>query len=208
MSAIQKFQDYCKVTGVGVKFYSDNRDTGNMHSLKDAILRDVKFCQAVKLARDQQVFLDKNSIICKGARYALGFDKGTKREIVNAIKFKRGVSKAIAERLVDNIPSVKSTAYNYIGLNVDDPDLFIFYMTPKRFMEFLKVYQRTGHNLEVKLSSITAMCGDVAVQTLTTKKICLSFGCDDSREYGEVADEELIVGIPKETIEQLTNKIL
>ena len=80
-------------------------------------------------------------------------------------------------------------------------------MTPKRFMEFLKVYQRTGNNLEVKLSSLTAMCGDVAAQTLTTEKVCISFGCDDSREYGEVADEELIVGIPKDTIEQLTNKI-
>jgi uncharacterized protein (DUF169 family) len=154
------------------------------------------------------VFLNKDSIICKGARYALGFDTETKEEIVNAIKFKRGVSKEIAEQLVDTIPRVKDSAYNYIGLNVDDSDIFIFYMTPKRFMEFLKVYQRTGNNLEVKLSSLTAMCGDVAAQTLTTKRICISFGCDDSREYGEVANEELIVGIPKDTIEQLTNMIL
>jgi uncharacterized protein (DUF169 family) len=203
MPAIQKFQNYFKVTGVGVKFYANGIDSGNT-----GFLKDVKFCQAVKLARDQQVFLDKDSVICKGARYALGFDKRTKGEIVNAIKFKRGVSQEIAEQLVDAIPRVEGTNYNYIGLNVNDPDIFIFYMTPKRFMDFLKVYQRTGHNLEVKLSSITAMCGDVAAQTLTTKKICLSFGCDDSREYGEVADEELIVGIPKDTIEQLTNMIL
>ena len=110
--------------------------------------------------------------------------------------------------MVDSIPRIKDPAFDYIGLNVDDPDIFIFYMTPKRFMEFLKVYQRTGNNLKVKLSSITAMCGDVAAQTLLTEKICLSFGCDDSREYGEVADEELIVGIPKRAIELLTNKIL
>lgn len=202
MSAIEQFQEYFKLKGVGVKFYPDEIDTGKMQFLKE-----VKFCQAVKLARDQQVFLDKDSIICKGARYALGYNKGTKEEIVNAIKFKRGVSKEIAEQLVDNIPTIKDPGFDYIGLNVDDPDIYIFYMTPKRFMEFLKVYQRTGNNLEVKLSSITAMCGDVAAQTLTTKKICLSFGCDDSREYGEVADEELIVGIPKETIEQLADKI-
>lgn len=203
MSAIKKFQDYFKVKGVGVKFYTDGINTGNIQCLKD-----VKFCQAVKLARAQQVFLDKDSIICKGARYALGFDKDTKEEIVNAIKFKRGVSKEIAEQLVNAIPRIKDQVFDFIGLNVDDPDIFIFYMTPKRFMEFLKVYQRTGNNLEVKLSSITAMCGDVAAQTLLTEEICLSFGCDDSREYGDVADEELIVGIPKEAIEQLTNKII
>ena len=74
-------------------------------------------------------------------------------------------------------------------------------------MEFLKIYQRTGNNLEVKLSSLTAMCGDVAVQTHLTKKICISFGCDDSREYGEVVDEELVVGISKEEIERLIHVI-
>ena len=203
MGTIERFQDYFKTKGVGVTFYANGIDTSKIQCLKD-----VKFCQAVKLARGQQVFLDKNSIICKGARYALGFDEGTKGEIVNAIKFKRGVSQEIAEQLVGTIPRIENRAYSYIGLNVDDPDIFIFYMTPKRFMEFLKVYQRTGNDLEVRLSSITAMCGDVAVQTLVTKKICLSFGCDDSREYGEVADSELIVGIPTEQIERLIHKIL
>jgi len=74
-------------------------------------------------------------------------------------------------------------------------------------MEFLKIYQRTGNSLDVKLSSITAMCGDVAVQTFISKKVCISFGCDDSREYGKVSDEELIVGIPKEKIENLMHMI-
>ena len=74
-------------------------------------------------------------------------------------------------------------------------------------MEFLKVYQRMGNSLDAKLSSITAMCGDVAVQTLITKRICISFGCDDSREYGEVADEELIVGIPSKKVKQLMHMI-
>ena len=203
MAAIEQFQDYFSTTAVGVTFYANGIDTSKIQFLKD-----VKFCQAVKLARDQQVFLDKDSIICKGARYALGFDEGTKGEIINAIKIKRGVTKEIAEQLVENIPRITNARYRYIGLNVEDPDICIFYMTPKGFMEFLRAYQKTGNALEVKLSSITAMCGDVAAQTLVTKKICLSFGCDDSREYGEVADSELIVGIPTEQIEQLIHKIL
>ena len=199
---IALFQDHFGIKGVGVKFYNEEIDTSSFH-----LLRDVKFCQAVKLARDQQVLLDKDSITCKGARYALGFDQGIKDEIVNAIKFKRGVTKEIAEQLVDNIPRITNASYTSIGLNVDNPDIFIFYMTPKRFMEFLKVYQRTGNSLEVTLSSITAMCGDIAAHTFLSKRICISFGCDDSREYGDVADGELIVGIPKETIAQLMQMI-
>jgi len=202
MDAIELFQDHFGLKGVGVKFYNDEIDTSNFQ-----ILRDIRFCQAVRIARDQRVLLDKDSIICKGARYALGFEDEAKEAIVNVIKLKRGISKEIAEQLVENIPRIKDSPYKYIGLNVDDPDILIFYITPKRFMEFIKIYQRTGNSLEVKLSSLTAMCGDVAVQTYLTKKICISFGCDDSREYGEVVDEELVAGIPKEEIEQLIRVI-
>jgi len=197
------FQSHFDVKGVGIKFYSEDTHTDKTH-----LLRDVKFCQAVKVARNQKVLLDKDSITCRGARYALGFDPITvKGEIVNAIKFKRGITKEIAEQLVDTIPRITNPSYTSIGLNVDDPDMYIFYMTPKRFMEFLKVYQRTGNSLKVILSSLTAMCGDIAAQTFLTKRICISFGCDDSREYGDVADGELIVGIPQETIAQLMKMI-
>ncbi|KPJ55738.1 MAG: hypothetical protein AMJ42_06310 [Deltaproteobacteria bacterium DG_8] len=198
MDTIELFQDHFGMKCVGVKFFEGEIDTSNLQ-----ILRDIKFCQAVRIAYDQPVLLDKDSISCKGAQYALGFEEGTEKEIANAIKLKRGISKETAEQLVENIPRIKNAHYKYIGLNIENPDILIFYMIPKRFMEFLKIYQRTGNSLEVRLSSITAMCGDVAVQTFLTKRICISFGCDDSREYGEVADEELIVGIPKEKIEEI-----
>ena len=202
MDAIKSFQEHFGIKGVGVKFYSEEINTSNLQ-----VLRNVKFCQAVKTSQNRQVILNKDSITCKGARYALGFEEETKEEITNAIKLKRGISKEIAEQLVDNIPRIKNSPYKYIGLNVNDPDILIFYFSPKRFMEFLKVYQRIGNSLEVKLSSITAMCGDVAVQTLLTKKICISFGCDDSREYGGIPDEEFIVGIPKDKVEKLIHTI-
>jgi uncharacterized protein (DUF169 family) len=51
------------------------------------------------------------------------------------------------------------------------------------------------------------MCGDIAAQTFATRTICISFGCDDSREFGAVADGELIVGIPREIVEQLMGMI-
>ena len=202
MDTIELFQDHFGIKGVGVKFYNDEIDTSNFQ-----ILRNIRFCQAVRIARDQRVFRDKVSIFSKRAQCALGFEDEAKEEIVNVIKLKRGISKEIAEQLVENIPRIKNSPYKYIGLNVDDPDILIFYINPIRFMELLKIYQRTGNSLEVKLSSLTAMCGDVAVQAYLTKKICISFGCDDSREYGEVSDEELVVGISKEGIEQLIRVI-
>jgi len=202
MDTIAVFEDYFSIKGVGVSFCDKDIDTNSFQ-----LLRDVKFCQAVKLARDQKMLLDKDSITCKGARYALGFEPALQKELVNALKFKRGVSQEIAGHLVDNIPRITNASHTYICLHGDNPDIFIFYMSPKKFMGLLKVYQRTGNSLEVKLSSVTAMCGDIAAQTFLTRKMCISFGCDDSREFGDVADGELIVGVPREIIEQVMGMI-
>ena len=87
METIELFQEYFGIRGVGVKFYSDEIDNSNFQ-----VIRDVKFCQAVRIARDLRVLLHKNSITCKGARYAFGFEEEAKEEIVNAIKLRSGCS--------------------------------------------------------------------------------------------------------------------
>ena len=80
MNAIESFEEHFGIKGVGVKFYNDDIGTNDLQ-----LLRDVKFCQAVRLARDQHILLDK-TIACKGARYALGFEKETKEETTENTK--------------------------------------------------------------------------------------------------------------------------
>lgn len=64
-------------------------------------------------------------------------------------------------------------------------------------MDLLKVFQEhKGENLTVSLSSIMGVCGNVAVKTYLEGKICVSFGCDDSREYGQISRDRLALGIP------------
>jgi len=40
------------------------------------------------------------------------------------------------------------------------------------------------------------ICGNCSAQPIVTNDVCISFGCDDSRTYGNIADNELVVGIP------------
>jgi uncharacterized protein (DUF169 family) len=64
-------------------------------------------------------------------------------------------------------------------------------------MRFLNVYQRVfGEKLKVELSGFAAVCGNVAVKAYVDKKVSLSFGCEDSRQYGGISRDRLIVGIP------------
>jgi len=96
MDPIEIFQEHFAIKGIGLKFYNDEINTSNFQ-----LLREVKFCQAVRVAHDQCVLLNKDSITCKGAQYALGFEEETKEEIINVIKLKRGISKETAEQLVE-----------------------------------------------------------------------------------------------------------
>jgi uncharacterized protein (DUF169 family) len=50
--------------------------------------------------------------------------------------------------------------------------------------------------MKVELSGFAAVCGNVAVKAYVTRRISLSFGCEDSRQYGGVPRDRLIVGIP------------
>ena len=51
-------------------------------------------------------------------------------------------------------------------------------------------------DLTVKISSVMAVCGNVAAAAYITHKICLSFGCSESRNHGAIGRDRLIIGIP------------
>ncbi|MBS3807997.1 MAG: DUF169 domain-containing protein [Bacteroidales bacterium] len=44
--------------------------------------------------------------------------------------------------------------------------------------------------------SIHSICGNVFSRGLEQQKITVSFGCPESRQFGGVQDDEVIVGIP------------
>ena len=85
-----------------------------------------------------------------------------------------------------------------IGLNgQESPDLLVACLQPQQFMRLLTAYQRVfGKELKVELSGYAAVCGNVAVKAYVTKRISLSFGCEDSRQYGGISRDRPIVGIP------------
>jgi uncharacterized protein (DUF169 family) len=48
----------------------------------------------------------------------------------------------------------------------------------------------------VKLSSFMALCGNVLAGAHTSRQPCFSFGCPDSRKFGGIEEDTLVVGIP------------
>jgi len=188
----RQFEDKFGGVWTKVKFYKEMPD-----SFDYRIMEGVRFCEAIVKARLSPVILKSSDISCAGAKYAFGWDHRVGKEIINACCEKRGISFDTAKSILLATPQLEIPPAA-IGLNTDGrPDLLISYPQPEQFMNLLKVFQQCkGENLTVSLSSIMGVCGNVAVKTYLEGRISISFGCDDSREYGHISRDRLAVGIP------------
>jgi uncharacterized protein (DUF169 family) len=138
-----------------------------------------------------------------GANYVFGW-QGTIDEVIENFQKKRNVSPKEAASIVQGLPRMEVPPIA-IGLNgVESPDVIVACLQPQQFMRLLEVYQGVfGEILKADLSGYAAVCGNVAVKAYITEKIALSFGCEDSRQYGGISRDRLIVGIPNVLAHQL-----
>jgi len=189
---IRQFEDKFGGVWTTVKFYKEMPD-----SFDYRIMEGVRFCEAIVKARLLPVILKGSGISCAGAKYTFGWNHRVGKEIIKACCKKRDISFDTAKSILLATPQLKIPPVA-IGLNTDDkPDLLISYPQPEQLMNLLKVFQQCkGENLTVSLSSIMGVCGNVAVKTYLEGRISISFGCDDSREYGHISRDRLAVGIP------------
>ena len=185
-----------------VKFFEEKP---SVESAKE--LSNIRFCEAVSEAqRIHSLILDRSSINCPGARYVFRWDRNSRAEIVGNCVQKWGLPEGIARSILRKV-SFMPANINYIGLNVEgDSDVLISYLQPEQFMRMLKVYQnKTGGRMEVSLSSVMSVCGVAAVEAYVQGKVSISFGCEDSRSFGGVSRDRLVVGIPAQLLDIFTD---
>jgi len=193
------FKELLNVTPVGVKF----------HFLED-VAKDSKrpkeplrFCQAVGrvLQTSGSIFLTKDDISCPAARVVLGFEKNDRiiadcaEKLIEAGKFTNKIS---ALQALMDVPRIRGITHS-VQLSVSDvqPDVHIFYLRPVELMQLVQAYQRVFvQPFIMNVTSITPVCGNCCVRPYVTNEICVSFGCDDSREFSGVSDDKLVLGIP------------
>jgi len=192
-----KLTDRYRSHWVKVKFYEDEP--------KDKLAKRVsgmRFCEAVTKAIITPIILDKGDIACPGANYVFNCRSRNREEIIRNCQRKRKISRNIAESILAKIPVLKGP-FRYIGLNTDgEPDLTISYLPPEEVMHLLGTYHdKKGENLDISLSSIMGICGNVCVKTFETGGINISFGCEDSRKYADIGRNRLAIGMPSQLFE-------
>lgn len=192
MEDVKKFEKKFGGSWVRIKFYKE------MQSIMGAqILTDVSFCEALLKAKTSNVIVTPESISCLGAKYAFNWDEQADVKIIQECREKRNATEAFINSLIGNVPKLEEY-FPAIGLNTDArPDVLISYLQPIQVMRLAKFYQsQPGRDIHVDVSSLMAVCGNIAVRSFLSQKISISFGCDESRLYGKIPRDRLIVGVP------------
>lgn len=171
----------------------------------------LRFCEAVNFSFNKPVFLNSNFLSCKGSRRSFGLTK-SEEELVSHISNESQASKETIKKALHDIPAFDKPVNNiYLGMPNDMekiicPDMFILQMRPKYAMDLMVHYIAKTNTLPIiKPYPFLSICGSVVASTHIQNRMSISFGCPDSRKYGGVDDDNVIVGIPFDICNQLFN---
>jgi uncharacterized protein (DUF169 family) len=164
----------------------------------------MRFCEAVHQAACGRIDLMPETICCEGARRAFGWMKNRNETLVQHLSEKMGVSGDRARELVERVPVLAAPC---AGVRVGDcthADVLVTYVRPEAAMRLVRFWETaTGRSLHVDISSIMAVCGNAVVKAYTSQSISISFGCPDSRQYGGIQPEEMVIAVPAGLVARL-----
>ena len=158
---------------------------------------EMRLCEAIARSFLQPIVLPAHKIGCPGARRALGLVDDD-RAMAERMSQKAGVPFDTLHKALAETPSLVApvTAVS-LGPSHDAPDVVVGYVRPKEAMSLLRRWQVAyGHVPVVPLSSFLAICAWVVVRAHKLDEICVSLGCFDSRQFGGIGSDTMVVGMP------------
>lgn len=183
---------------IGVKFHYNGAFE------PDPQMEPIHFCAAVAKSRTAPVTLAPQNVDCPGARRSLGWAAEGDAGLAAAMAEKTGMAPEVAEGLVFDTPCLKTTPTAITVGECDAPEVALSFIQAEAAMKVLRHWEkRSGKPLRVELPTVMAACGNVAVKAYLTNRVCLSFGCPDSRKHGSIGRDRLVMGLPTSLVEEL-----
>jgi len=174
----------------GARFHYDGIPAGLR------ICEDPRACEALAKSFEESVTLPAEYIYCPGARRSLGLANGDDA-LAEEISEEAGMDLSTVLQAIKDAPRLANPV-TAITLGCIAPlDVVLGYLQPRAVMHLVRRWHQVyGVSPRVKLSGFMTICGNALVAAHVTQKLCLSFGCRESRKHGGVADDMLVVGMP------------
>jgi len=202
---IEDLKDLLGPRSIGVKI------NGNSYPFLNKPEREMKFCEAVNYSFQLPLQIDNDTLGCPGARRSLGFDKHSD-ELIQKIAKNTQIPASYIRNTFEDIPVIDQQIDHLIlGIPGDleediIPDLYISYTSPKNIMRLMHLMAKDRLKPVLPPYSFNSICGIVFSKAYQEQQVMISFGCPESREFGGVKDEEVIVGIPHALAAKLTTR--
>ena len=183
----------------------------------DELDKTIRHCSMVNLARSEGkiFYATSGKHECNGGAWALGL-----REITHTLKtgefyFKLGKfnSAAACKRTIDNVRHLNpgdtyATLYAPLEKAPFVPQVVLIVTTPRNM---LKLAQSTlfnlGGRIHAEFAGIQSVCSDATAQTYLTGRPNFSLGCDGSRKFSGISDDEMVMGFPAEMLPEITSAL-
>ncbi len=174
-----------------------------------------RHCRMVSLAREGQAFYAPDAKHqCGGGAWALGLrEKGATLK-TGQHYFKLGKYDTInaSRRTMEQVPSLPQETYATLYAPLEkaefEPSVVIIFAKP---FAMLKLAQstlcKTGGRIQSDFAGIQSFCSDAVAEVLLSGKPNFTLGCDGSRKFSGIKDEEMIVGFPIELLKDVVESL-
>jgi len=196
---------------VAVKLAKSREDIpGGMAEEKEVL----RHCQMVNKARKEGLvfFATADKHQCNGGAWALGLREITPTLQSGEFYFKLGKFESIAacKRTMDQIPHIATgktyaTLYAPLEKAPFKPDVVLVVTSPRNM---LKLAQATlfqeGGRIRFEMAGIQSVCADATASPYLSGKANYSLGCDGSRKFSGIGDDEMVMGFPAALLPEIT----
>jgi uncharacterized protein (DUF169 family) len=176
-----------------------------------------RHCQMVDMVRKtgREFYATADEQACKGGSAMMGLNEMPHKLATGDtyLKLKRFNTINAARRTMESVTrlepnSIKAAVYGPLESATFTPDVIVIITTPKQVMQLSQalIYMHGGR-VETSFAGIQSVCADGVVRPYKEGKVSVTLGCGGSRKFANVAEDEMIIGIPVERAHDLLEAV-
>lgn len=190
---------------VAIKFIVNEKDVPENIAKLDGKIRHCEMVQTA--AQGEKFYATREEQLCNGGSAALGLEKFPDKIKSGEFYYNLGRFKSIgsAKRTIDAIPKMDLNSYGIIYSPLEDADfeadIILIIAKPVQAMKVSQAIIYTlGGRIDSNYAGIQSICADAVAGPFNTKTPNMTLGCYGSRQYADIKEEELIIGLNGENI--------
>jgi len=190
---------------VAIRFVLHKKDIPNDIKRIDEKMRHCEMVQ--KASKGEAFYSTSEEQTCKGGSSAIGLEDLPENIASGEFYYNLGRFDSIgsAKRTIDAIPKINLHSYGIVYSPLEKasfvPDIVVMITNPTQAMKISQALIYTlGGRVEVDFSGIQSVCADAVAGPFVNKKPHITLGCSGSRQYANIQDSELIVGLNGENL--------